>query len=202
MSSVGRLLLVLVVAATWWFSYSAINAYNSQAERAVYLEGQPSTIFPFLIQPFTAVVYTLGAAVLVVWPLIVCWQWQRLRLFLLANAVGTAVGFSVFGLWPLAMKRPCFTSERFGEAIMRWVFALDDCANCFPSFHAFFAITGALFVHRYRPTHPAEWLAAYLLAAAVVVTTITTGQHYFIDPVGGAALAFTSFYVSRWLLAV
>ena len=113
--------------------------------------------------------------------------------------VGTLVGFICFLVWPLAMERPTFGGKKFGESIMRLVFAVDRPANCFPSFHAFFAINGALFIHAFRTEYPIEIGLAYALAAAVVVTTITTGQHYFIDPIGGGLLAIVRFYFSKWL---
>ncbi len=195
-----RYLIVLGFAVLWWWTYASINAHNSKPSRAVYWQPKPADIFPSLIQPISAMIYTLGAAVLLVWPIILCWDWSRLKLLLFSTLVGTIVGFTCFLVWPLAIARPEFGGKKFGESIMRVVFAVDHPANCFPSFHAFFAILGALFVHAYRPDHFFEYGIAYALASAVVITTITTGQHYFIDPLGGGILAFLCFYFSKWLL--
>ena len=192
--------LLLGFAVLWWWTYTAINSYNSQPSRAVYWPPKPADIVPTLIQPISALIYTFGAAVLLVWPVLLCWDWSRLELLLFSMFVGTIVGFTCFLVWPLAIVRPEFGGKKWGESIMRVVFAVDNPANCFPSYHAFFAILGALFIHAYRPDQFFEYGIAYALAAAVVVTTITTGQHYFIDPLGGGILAFVSFYISKWLL--
>ena len=39
-----------------------------------------------------------------------------------------------------------------------------------------------------------------VLAVLVLITTITTGQHYFIDSVGGVSLAWMAFYLSGLLI--
>ncbi len=199
MTSWFRALFILGFAAFWWWLYASINAYNSDPLRAIYWSPRPADVYPGLIQPISAVVYTFGAAILLVWPMILCWNWSRLRNLLFSFLAGTIVGFACFLVWPLAMERPEFEGTRFGESILRVVFAVDHPANCFPSFHAFFAIIGAMFIHAYRPDHFREYVAAYALAAAVVVTTITTGQHYFIDPLGGGLLAILCYYLSKWL---
>ena len=195
-----RCVLLVGFAVLWWWSYATINSYNAKPTRAIYWSPKPADLFPSLIQPISALIYTFGAAVLLVWPIILCWNWSRLRVLLLSMFVGTLVGFTCFLKWPLAIGRPAFGGNKLGESIMRIVFSVDNSANCFPSFHAFFAILGALFIHASRPNHFLEYGAAYVLASAVVVTTITTGQHYFIDPLGGSILAFFSFYLSKWLL--
>lgn len=110
--------------------------------------------------------------------------------------VGTVIGFCIFAIWPLNIRRPEFAGDRFGEAIMRRVFAVDDSANCFPSFHTFFAILGAMVVAWRSNSLAAAGLAA-LLACGVVVSTITTGQHYLIDVVGGTVTAAFSYSVVR-----
>ncbi len=196
-----RGLLLFSFSAMWWWLYALINAYNSEPLRAIYWSPRPVDIYPYIIQPISALIYTLGAAILLVWPIIVCWDWSRLRILLLSFLIGTIVGFSCFLGWPLAVARPDFDGNRIGESIMHVVFSVDQPANCFPSFHAFFAMIGALYIHAYRSDHFRDYVAAYALAAAVVVTTITTGQHYFIDPLGGVLLAFFCFYLSKWLLS-
>ena len=201
MSPWYRGLLLFSFATIWWWLYALINLYNSEPIRAIYWSPRPVDIYPSIIQPISAVIYTLGAATLLVWPMVVCWDWSRLRIVLFAVLVGTILGFSCFLAWPLAMERPEFDGTRFGESIMRAVFSVDHPANCFPSFHAFFAILGALFIHAYRADHFFEYVAAYVLAGAVVVTTITTGQHYMIDPLGGGLLAVVCFYLSTRLLS-
>ena len=118
-------------AVLWWWSYATINSHNSKPARAIYWSPKPADLFPSLIQPTSALIYTFGASVLLVWPIILCGDWSRLRVLLLSVLVGTMVGFTCFLLWPLAIARPAFGGKKLGESIMRLVFHVDNPANCF-----------------------------------------------------------------------
>ena len=99
------------------------------------------------------------------------------------------MSFACYLAWPISMVRPEFGGENVGERLMLWVFEKDQPGNCFPSSHVFFAILGALLVPRARVGLNARF-AIWALAIAVCITTITSGQHYFIDIPGGVAAAY------------
>lgn len=65
----------------------------------------------------------------------------------------------------------------------------------FPSFHTVGAL---LFIWAIWPLRYLRWPTLVLNAALILATPIF-GAHYFVDLVGGAAVAFTSIMVSRWL---
>jgi len=189
-----RVVAVGLAGTVWWFLYSWINAFNARSDRAVFLASTPSELYPNIIQPSSAVVYVLGSLVLLIAPLVYCWQKPRFLAFMTMVAIGTVVGFIIFLIWPLNIRRPVFTGDRFGESMLRWIFSIDQNANCFPSFHSFFAVLGALVVAQYAQ-HWQETVGAWLLAILILISTVTTGQHYVIDGIAGSALAVLSFLV-------
>ena len=67
--------------------------------------------------------------------------------------------------------------------------------NYFPSLHVAFALTLSLFIIENKP----KWLKVAVLCWSVLVSasTLFTKQHYFIDVVGGVALAGISYYYFR-----
>jgi membrane-associated phospholipid phosphatase len=116
--------------------------------------------------------------------------------FFLANAVGFVVAlpivvlFPAVGPWvgwhftPDAVQRVCETSiialrqgavggNLFGGTI------------CLPSFHTFWAVTSA---HALWPFRPLRY-PAILLAALILISTMTTGWHYGVDVIAGLLLA-------------
>jgi membrane-associated phospholipid phosphatase len=116
--------------------------------------------------------------------------------FFLANAVGFVVAlpivvlFPAMGPWvgwhfaPDAMQSACETSilalrqgalggNLFGGTI------------CLPSFHTFWAVTSA---HALWPFRPLRY-PAILLAALILISTMTTGWHYGVDVIAGFLLA-------------
>ena len=192
-----RTIVLILFGVAWWWAYSTLNAWNARPERAVYLKTRPADIWPWLIQPASAVVYVGFAAVLLAWPCALGWRGTGFWSFLAMVSIGTVIGFCTFVIWPLNIQRPDFAGERFGEALMRRVLAVDQSANCFPSFHTFFAVLGAMVVAQ-RSDSFAATIAAALLAGGVMISTITTGQHYFIDVAGGGGLAVFSYFAVRF----
>jgi len=61
---------------------------------------------------------------------------------------------------------------------------------CFPSFHVCFALLSAYVLGRY--CKPLRFPGAFL-AGLIIVSTITLGWHYYIDVLGGVAIASFSF---------
>jgi membrane-associated phospholipid phosphatase len=93
---------------------------------------------------------------------------------------------------PVRMPRELFYgAEVFGwvDAFWRW---FDAPNNCFPSLHTSNSLLFITVNWRRRGR-----IAATLLGAGVIGSTVLVKQHYVVDVLGGAAV----FLVSRWLLA-
>jgi len=191
-----KAIVLTSLAVAWCIGYAQINAFNSDANRALFLTMRPVDYWEGIIQPSSAIVYVIGAAVLLVWPIFLTWSSSEIWQFTRMVVMGTIVGFSIFILWPLNIRRPEFIGDRFGESIMQAVFTVDEPANCFPSFHSFFAVLGALVVQQQVSSKLYVGLA-WLIAVGVLVSAVMTGQHYCIDVLGGSILALVCFGLLR-----
>ncbi|MBK8979875.1 MAG: phosphatase PAP2 family protein [Planctomycetes bacterium] len=122
--------------------------------------------------------------------------WPRIRFVLTAYAIASVLAFIVYAAYPVRMERPDYTGEGFGMGLMRDVIGVDDPANCFPSSHTLFAVLGPILVSWGRAP---RWLAvvAWILGVSICATTITVGQHYFVDVAGGIVVAAIGFLVAR-----
>lgn len=84
------------------------------------------------------------------------------------------------------------------DAAWRVLYALDANTNCFPSGHITLPLViGAGFCMQYPRLAP--WAAA--LVVALSPTIVTTGQHYAVDALGGAATAVLGLLLTRHPLA-
>lgn len=123
--------------------------------------------------------------------------------FLVANAAAFAIGVPLFAMWPAVgpwygLHLP---STPLQQACQQALLSLRDPGPfvyesagviCFPSFHVIWAILCARAMWGYR------WLRvpSLLLSGMIVVSTMTTGWHYFVDVLGGCAVAAFSMMVA------
>lgn len=115
-----------------------------------------------------------------------------LRRFCVAGWVGTAIGMLGFVAIPLvAVPR-----EFAGDGWLAWLLRMERGDGvggyaAFPSFHVFWAMLAAwVYARRWK-----RWAgAAWLCAAAIAASCITTGMHAVVDVVGRAGLFAIAFH--------
>jgi hypothetical protein len=197
LNSVARFFAVAGFFAAWWATYVWTNARGSEPGRAVYF-ARPCDLAPGIIQPWTAIIYLVGGLALPLLPFIYYRDWPRFRFVLACYAIASVLAFACYLLWPVAIVRPSYDGPGFGNWLMRHVLEVDDEANCSPSSHVFFAVLAAMLVDRGGAGRSVRVLV-WGLAAAVCVTTVTTGQHYVLDAAGGVATALAGYIAARRL---
>jgi membrane-associated phospholipid phosphatase len=195
---VPRALVAGAYFLLWSAGYYFTNDWGSDPSRSIHLI-RPCDLWPDIIQPWTAILYVFGGFLLPLLPFYFNWRWSKLRFVLVCYTLCSVLAFSCYLVWPLSIVRPSFEGPGLGRWLMRQVLRVDNEANCFPSSHVYYAVLGALLVRHGGAGRPARW-ATYVLAAAVCATTVTTGQHYFLDVAGGAAVAVLSYLITRLLL--
>jgi membrane-associated phospholipid phosphatase len=190
----AKLIIICAFFVLCSLLYTQINEWAFHSPRTRYFRS-PREAFPGVIQPWTAVVYVFGGYLAPLLPFLYNWSWSRLRLVLRAYALTSLMMFAVFLIFPVGMHRPSYSGADLGERLMLAVFAVDRETNCFPSGHAAFAVLSAILVSH---GGAARWIrvGVWGLAAAICATTVTTGQHYYLDAVAGALTAVAGFYAS------
>ncbi len=133
-------------------------------------------------------------------------QMKRSREFLVGNLVAFAIGVPLFALLPavgpwyyyhLAPNLPqadCWAQLLSLRLPGPYVFQ-DQAAGiiCFPSFHVIWAILSGAALWDFRLFR----IPVALLSAMIIASTLTTGWHYFIDVLGGIAVAVLSMAIAR-----
>jgi membrane-associated phospholipid phosphatase len=119
---------------------------------------------------------------------------DRLTAYLRGAGVMSSVAFAFFYLMPVELPRPYDSSYHPLYAALT---AIDRPLNCFPSMHVGFAVFSLLFLQRVRRTEwpelPVVWLwLGWAWAAAIIFSTLATKQHYLVDLLAGASLAWAS----------
>lgn len=190
-STIAKLGAIFAFFSAWSLLYLALNTRGANPSRAFYFP-RPYDLSPHVIQPWTAVIYVFGGLATPFLPFLYNWTWSKLRFVLLVYFISSVLMFVFFFAFPVAMVRPVYTGDGFGERLMRSVFSVDREANCFPSSHTLFAILAAILTAHGGAPRPVRVLM-WILAAAICATTITTGQHYFMDVAGGIITAMAGY---------
>ena len=153
--------------------------------------------------------YSLLAPLIVVAVLlpVVSGRLLEARKFLIANVVAIALGVFAFclapavGPWyphaftPDPAQALCEHAFMVLRAPGAYAFTQTVGVICFPSFHVIWALLSASALWSFKPLR----IPAAILAASIMVSTMTTGWHYFSDVIAGILVAVLSIACSRYL---
>jgi membrane-associated phospholipid phosphatase len=101
------------------------------------------------------------------------------------------VSYAGFVLYPTVAPRPAHVAgDGFSSWSLRFLYSLDPPYGCFPSLHVAYSFVSALTCYR---LHRGLGIAAATWAALIGVSALFTKQHYVVDVIAGALLAFAAY---------
>lgn len=101
------------------------------------------------------------------------------------------LSFTIFILYPTTIPRMPLPQSDNGltAKAFQFLYSIDSAANCFPSLHVSLAWLAAGALWREKKISGA---LAILWAFFISLSTLATKQHYFVDVIGGLAVAMLS----------
>lgn len=141
--------------------------------------------------PSWALVYGALYLFLILLPVLVLQQDELIRRTVRAYLAVWIVSFVSFLLYPTVAPRP---DELLGDGFavwgLRFLYGADAPYNCFPSLHVAHSFVSALACYRVN-----RGLGRFALVCAVLVavSTLLIKQHYVVDVVVGAVLAWVAY---------
>ena len=188
----SKLAIAAVLIPVYWLAYTVPNQLGADHARLLPLTALDRAI-PFVpesIWIYLTVYFFLVAAFLM----------SRDGLpnsqAVYAFVAMTAVGATIHLLFPTAIDRGAFPIGPEVDVASRTAFgylrSVDTAASCLPSLHVANATLAALLhVH----TNRRRAVAMSVWAVAISLSTLLTKQHYALDVVAGAVLAFAAYLV-------
>ena len=142
------------------------------------------------VRPGWSVIYgSLFLAALL--PAFVVHQPELLRRTILAYLAMWLLSYACFIGYPTIGPRPAeVPADGFFAWLLRLIYSSDVRYNCLPSLHVAQCFLAALACHR---VHRGVGVVAVAWAGLVGISTLYTKQHYVLDVIGGAVLAFVAF---------
>jgi len=185
-----RFALFLGTAALWALGYLATAAFNAPRPAGT-LAWDPVWHVP-LVSAF-AVPYLSAYAL----PFLAALSpLSRAKYRRLAAVAAGVIAFSAacFLLWPLTIVRPDIGLASWSDRLLAALYAADHPVNLFPSLHVSLSFLFAAAVGHARPRWRLRTLA---WAALIAVSTLFTRQHYLVDVIGGAVVAWIAWSIFR-----
>jgi membrane-associated phospholipid phosphatase len=103
------------------------------------------------------------------------------------------LAYAGFLLYPTLTPRPSkLVADSFAAWTLQLTYSLDTRYNCFPCLHVAHSLVSALTA--FRVHRRVGWLAI-LWTALTGVSTLYTKQHYFVDVVAGALIAYLAYVI-------
>jgi len=143
------------------------------------------------LQPVWALVYGALYVFLIVLPVLVVRQEEQIRRTVWAYLLCWLTAYAIFILYPtIAPRGDHVAGTGFAAWGLRILYGADPPFNCFPSLHVAHSFVSALTCWR---LHRRLGIVTLVCAALVAVSTLLTKQHYVVDVVAGAAMAFLAY---------
>jgi membrane-associated phospholipid phosphatase len=179
--------LCLLIVVLFMTPYSAVNQLPLDRKIIPFILGEQ--FIPFL--PWTLAIY-LSAFVQTI--LIMRYmQPAFLRKASLIFSCAVVIGLVMFILWPIRYPRELFTSN---SSIMQYFQQVDKDGNCLPSLHVFITIC---FSYCYSVISKSNLhrVLMWLWTLLIIVSVLTTKQHYLVDVFGGIVLALVAILILK-----
>lgn len=126
-------------------------------------------------------------------PVLVARHPPLFRRALLSYILIMIVAYAGFLLYPTLTPRPSqVTVDSFAAWTLRLTYSLDTRYNCFPCLHVAHSLVSAMTAFR---VHKRVGWIAITWTALIGVSTLYTKQHYVVDVVAGAAIAYVAYLI-------
>lgn len=179
------MVLLMALVPGYIFIAAEVRTWGTASAPAIALD----RMIP--LQPAWALVYGVVYLFLILLPLFVVREPGHVRRTLHAYLAVWITAYAVFLLYPTSAPRP--EDVPAGGGFTGWgiraLYGSDPPFNCFPSLHVAHSFVSALAVLR---IHRGLGRFAIVCAALVGVSTLFTRQHYVLDVVAGALMAWAA----------
>jgi membrane-associated phospholipid phosphatase len=117
------------------------------------------------------------------------------RAFVVAALAVMLSSYVVYILFPTYVDRPALHGSNWQVELVRTIYSSDRLNNAFPSGHTYNSMLILFFWWDWQPKLRWLWVT---IAVIIILSTLFTGQHNLLDPVGGIIWAWLGYRFGMW----
>jgi len=119
----------------------------------------------------------------------------RFQALIIGMAFTLVTSYLVYIVFPTYIERPNVVGTGWQHELIRLIFDNDRVNNAFPSGHTYSTMLIVFFWWQWQPKYRWLWAA---IAIIIILSTLFTGQHNLLDPLGGIAWAWFGYLFGNW----
>lgn len=119
---------------------------------------------------------------------------KLIKEFNLMIILASIVSVTIYVLIPTFVTRPVVIGTDIFSEILRFIYSNDQVYNAAPSGHTFYTILCFVGLNRLLPKRKYLW---GILSVLIIISTVLTKQHNFLDIVIGVLFALGIMFISR-----
>ncbi len=180
-------IMLLVSAIYYPLNQLLTSGYNLKTALDAYIPLVPVFAVPYLLfLPFWMAAFLFAA-----------WKMndRLFRAMMIGSISATAIATLIYIIFPTYTDRPEIAVNGWASSLLNMIYSNDQVFNAFPSEHVLYTTLIALFGTTWRPNWSLPLNGSVIL---VILSTLLTGQHHLLDPLGGLMLGWGSYRFGLW----
>lgn len=118
--------------------------------------------------------------------------------YIYSYIICTLIANIIFVVYPTTVARPEITGKGILEFITSFIFKIDNPPmNCFPSLHCAMSMLFILFILEIKNVKKNVKITITLISILIMISTLYTKQHVFIDLISGVILAIITYIIVK-----
>lgn len=118
--------------------------------------------------------------------------------YIYSYIICTLIANIIFIVYPTTVARPEITGKGILEFITSFIFKIDNPPmNCFPSLHCAMSMLFILFILEIKNVKKNVKITITLISILIMISTLYTKQHVFIDLISGVILAIITYIIVK-----
>lgn len=121
---------------------------------------------------------------------------RRFEAFVVGALAVMLSSYVLYIVFPTYVERPAVEGQGWAADLVRWLYRNDRLNNAFPSGHTYTTMLIVFFWWDWKPCLRWPWA---IVATIIILSTLLTGQHNLLDPIGGILWAWGGYRLGMWL---